>query len=184
VADPGEPDTCKVPVSPGDYHLPWDCGDTYACTQGNNGSFSHSGTMQYAYDFGLPRHTPVLASRGGVVSHSDNVVGPGEACYEGCTTSACCDACINSGNRVVVDHGDGTSALYLHLDEATVSEGATVNSGAVLGYSGTSGCSFGSHLHFQVMSTCGIWFCASVPMSFAEDANVVTNGTYTSQNCP
>lgn len=183
VADPGQPDACKAVVSPEAYYLPWTCGVTYTCTQGNNGSFSHSGNMQYAYDFGMPRQTPVLASRGGVVSHSDNLVGPGDACYDGCSDSACCNTCINSGNRVVVDHGDGTSALYLHLDQATVSKGATVQTGDMLGYSGTSGCSYGAHLHFQVMNTCGIWFCSSLPMTFTENANIDTNVAVASQNC-
>lgn len=131
----------------------------------------------------MPRQTPVLASRGGVVSHSDNIVGPGDACYDGCSTSACCDACINSGNRVVINHGDGTSAVYLHLDSAVAAKGATVTTGMLLGYSGTSGCSFGAHLHFQVMTTCGSYFCQSIPMTFTEDPNIVTNSKPVSQNC-
>jgi murein DD-endopeptidase MepM/ murein hydrolase activator NlpD len=183
VEEPGKPDVCKPFVSPEAYYLPWACGLSYTCTQGNNGTFSHTGKSQYAYDFGMPRQTPVLASRGGVVSHSDNIVGPGDACYDGCSTSACCDACINSGNRVVIDHGDGTSAVYLHLDSAVAAKGATVTTGTLLGYSGTSGCSFGAHLHFQVMTTCGSYFCQSIPMTFTEDPNIVTNSKPVSQNC-
>lgn len=184
VAPPGENDYCKASVSPDGYMLPWACGAAYQVTQGNNSAFSHTGSSAYAWDFGLPRHTAVHASRGGTVVFSQNIVGPGDSCYDGCTTDACCSSCLNTVNRVVVDHGDGTNALYLHLDEATVPQGSTVKRGDMLGWSGISGCSFGAHLHFQVQEDCGIWFCNSVQMQFSEDPGLAEGDTPTSQNCP
>ncbi len=184
VAPAGVNDYCNSVVSPDGYAMPWACGDTYKVTQGNNSSFSHTGKGAWAWDFGLPRHTPLHASRGGTVIFSQNLVGPGDGCYDGCTTDACCTTCANTVNRVVIDHGDGTAALYLHLDQATATQGATVKRGDMIGYSGISGCSFGAHLHFQVQETCGIWWCQSVQMQFVEDPNLADGDSVTSQNCP
>src|SRR5262245_35921519 len=112
VAPDGTADGC-VPAGQPHYRLPWQCGTTYPVTQGNNGDIcgggtgDHTGTQQYAWDFGIPRHTPLKASRAGRVSLAANVVGPGQNCYDGCTqpfgTSAfwaCCNSCINTSNHV------------------------------------------------------------------------------------
>lgn len=54
------------------------------------------------------------------------------------------------GNRVVVDHGNGTVTLYAHLSVVRVRVGQTVNKGDVLGDMGSTGRSTGTHLHFEV----------------------------------
>lgn len=150
----------------------------------NNGPGSHVGRQQFAFDFGMPRGTPVLAARAGEVIFSDNRVGPGQDCYDGCQDGACCDRCLNTVNRVVLRHGDGTTSLYLHLDRATATVGALVGAGAELGVSGISGCSFGAHLHFQVQTDCGIWFCDSLDIDFAENPGTACGSQDASQNCP
>ncbi len=188
VAPPGQADACRAPAD-GQYRLPWSCGATYRCTQGNdgdtcgNGAGSHHGRQRFALDFGLPRGTIVVASRGGEVAFADNVSGPGGGCYDGCGDQACCDRCINSGNRVVVRHGDGTAALYLHLDEATVRPGQQVSAGEPLGRSGVSGCAFGAHLHFQLQQDCGSWFCDSLQVAFAENGTPGCGVSTPSGNC-
>jgi murein DD-endopeptidase MepM/ murein hydrolase activator NlpD len=53
------------------------------------------------------------------------------------------------GNLVVVVHPDGTSSLYAHLREAWVAAGERVAQGQVIGQVGTTGLSFGPHLHFE-----------------------------------
>lgn len=83
-----------------------------------------------------------------------------------------------------ISHGDGTSALYLHLDKATVQVGQVVGAGEVIGRSGTTGCSFGAHLHFQAQEDCGSWFCNSMHVEFAEAAPVAEGQWPTSENCP
>jgi hypothetical protein len=195
VAPPGVADYCNDDNA---YHLPWACNASYVCTQGNAGDIcgggtgDHTGTQQYAWDFGLPRHTPVLASRGGTVTVSANVTSSGHACYDGCTqpfgTSAfwtCCNGCINTANHVNVQHVDGTVATYFHLDVATVTVGQKVKAGDLLGYSGTSGCSSGPHLHFQVMGNCPTGYCQSIATSFAEAGVPACGDQVTSQNaCP
>lgn len=191
VAPPGQADVCNTPVSDGQYRVPWDCGQNFTCTQGNfgdtcgGGTGSHTDKQQYAFDFGLPRHTQVVAARAGTVVFSDNIVGPGDNCYDGCSSAACCSACLNTVNRVVIRHSDGTTALYLHLDQATATVGSNVNAGDPLGWSGISGCSFGAHLHFQVQQDCGIWFCNSLPIEFVEASPMACGVSASSQNgCP
>lgn len=184
VAPAGVADGCNTPATSADYRLPYACGVSYACTQGNNddtcgqGPGSHNGVGKFAYDLGLPRHTQVLASRGGVVLRSENVVGPGQPCFDGGGYD-----CRNSANRVVIKHSDGTIALYLHLDQATATKGATVAAGDPIGFSGTSGWSSGAHLHFQVSADCGSWYCQSLAMSFVEAPGMACGAKPTSQNC-
>ncbi len=54
------------------------------------------------------------------------------------------------GTYGVVSAGDGTQYLYGHLGAYALPDGAAVEPGAVLGFEGTSGCSSGYHLHFEV----------------------------------
>lgn len=55
------------------------------------------------------------------------------------------------GNRVVIDHGNGTRTLYAHLSRIDVVVGQSVNRGDRLGIMGTTGRSTGIHLHFEVI---------------------------------
>jgi len=55
------------------------------------------------------------------------------------------------GNHVTVDHGDGVTAVYAHLDSVAATEGQTVGKTTVLGMEGTTGASTGTHLHLEVM---------------------------------
>ncbi len=54
------------------------------------------------------------------------------------------------GNHVVVDHGNGFTTLYAHLDKISVSAGQGVDRGTQLGLLGTTGRSTGPHLHFEI----------------------------------
>lgn len=54
------------------------------------------------------------------------------------------------GNYVVVDHGDGYTSLYGHLQKATVKQGDTVSAGQQIGVIGSTGSSTAPHLHLRV----------------------------------
>ncbi|MFC1477822.1 M23 family metallopeptidase, partial [candidate division KSB1 bacterium] len=58
----------------------------------------------------------------------------------------------DTGNKVVIQHSDGTYARYYHLrkNSVTVQVGETVQRGEVLGLVGSSGYSTDPHLHFEV----------------------------------
>ncbi len=54
------------------------------------------------------------------------------------------------GNYIVVEHKDGQSTAYAHLDRLAVSKGDAVSKGQIIGYSGSTGRSTGPHLHYEV----------------------------------
>lgn len=54
------------------------------------------------------------------------------------------------GNYIIIEHNDGTSSVYAHLDKITVSKGSPVRKGDVIGYTGSTGRSTGPHLHYEV----------------------------------
>lgn len=56
----------------------------------------------------------------------------------------------SAGNRVVISHGNGLVAKYMHHSALTVSAGQSVFKGRQIGLVGNTGNSFGVHLHFRV----------------------------------
>ena len=178
-----------VPAVPSAYRLPWAAGESYPVTQGNSvnqdgqrctsGCATHDDdSMLYAWDFGLPEGTAVLAARAGTVSLINGNWRPDHC---GGNTEADSGAIISQvigvqANFVQIDHGDGTSALYLHLSKVApeidrkVKTGEPVVQGEVLGLSGKTGytrCQ--PHLHFQVQNTVTAdWFTTSQPITFAD----------------
>ncbi|WKY45484.1 peptidoglycan DD-metalloendopeptidase family protein [Eubacteriaceae bacterium ES2] len=54
------------------------------------------------------------------------------------------------GNCIIVDLGNGVSAVYAHLSAMYVSSGQTVSAGQTVGAVGSTGDSTGPHLHFEM----------------------------------
>jgi murein DD-endopeptidase MepM/ murein hydrolase activator NlpD len=143
--------------------------------QASHGSFSHNGTSTYAIDFTVPEGTLIVAAREGRVlaTRSDSDVGCEDA------------SCLDDGNYVIVDHGDGTTARYWHLQHegALVEPGDTVCAGDLIGRSGNTGWSTVPHLHFVVKDLFG----HSMPLLFRDVMDttggaVFAGGTFESQN--
>ncbi len=54
------------------------------------------------------------------------------------------------GNYVLIDHGGGKATLYAHATALNCKKGDVVNQGDVIAFVGTTGHSYGNHLHFEV----------------------------------
>lgn len=57
----------------------------------------------------------------------------------------------NYGNCVIVDHGNGIKTRYAHASRLCVQVGTVVEQGDLLALVGTTGQSYGNHLHFEVI---------------------------------
>jgi murein DD-endopeptidase MepM/ murein hydrolase activator NlpD len=154
--------------------LPWACGETYECTQDHTG-MSHYGKDKWAWDFGLPIGAEVLAAAPGVVEMARLD-----------SNSGCCNvSCASAVNYVVINHGDGTAALYMHLaaQSSGLSVGDNVSTGDVVGQIGLTGWVCGAHLHFAVQGLCGSYWCQSVPSEFSGYGDPAYQDQLTSENC-
>ncbi len=123
------------------YRMPLGGTNAIRISQGYDGPFSHKGLEAYALDFPMQEGTPILAARGGTIADviQDKVT-------SGIRTGE------NEGdNRVVIEHADGTFAIYAHLRHGgSARVGQHVESGDLIGLSGDTGFSTGPHLHFEV----------------------------------
>jgi hypothetical protein len=203
----------RAGAEPNSYKLPWAAGQVHSVMQGTSrfdetgqctsGCSTHDDdSMRFAFDFDLPEGTPVLAARAGTVAlangswGSDHCGGVSTAA----TDSGADPVVGNETNFVEIDHGDGTSALYLHLSQVSESierkakTGERVEQGEVLGRSGKTGFTrCVPHLHFQVQdSVRADWFTTSRPVSFVDhdvvgrtaDGVPVQGESYDSDNVP
>jgi hypothetical protein len=153
--------------------LPFPAGKQVTISQGNFSNTSHSGTARYAVDFPVPEGTVAVAARSGVVLRVK----------EDSNTNCNNESCAASANYVVIDHGDGTRAYYLHLKQngALVQVGDVVCKGQTIALTGNTGWTLGPHLHIQVNDV----FEESLPIVFDElpaPGAPVPGGVYTSAN--
>lgn len=88
------------------------------------------GRLHAGIDIGVGYGTPIHAAASGAVALAG---------WEG-----------GYGNYTCIDHGGGLATCYAHQSSIAVSVGQHVTQGAVIGYVGDTGHSFGAHLHFEV----------------------------------
>ena len=110
------------------YEMPFPCGESWTGTT----RASHSPSSS-SIDWNRPDDVgdPVVAAAAGVV------------------TTAVPNGTHGYGRYVVVDHGNGESTLYAHLQTVNVGVGQTVDQGSMLGLLGETGNATGPHLHFE-----------------------------------
>lgn len=88
------------------------------------------GEYHRGMDYEVPEDTPVLAPTSGIVLFLGDLP--------------------LSGKTLIVDHGQGVVSAFFHLSRIEVTEGQTVEPGATLGRSGSSGVAATPHLHWGV----------------------------------
>ena len=71
------------------------------------------------------------------------------------------------GRYVILDHGNGLTTLYAHLERWKVKVGDELQAGDTIGIGGNSGRSFGAHLHFEMRYN-GIYINPETVYDFAE----------------
>jgi murein DD-endopeptidase MepM/ murein hydrolase activator NlpD len=146
------------------YYLPWSAGQQELLSQ----SIGHgTGQSYYAYDFYnlTNRNWPIVASRTGTVKYA---VWTYPNNYN--------DGNCNHANYIVLEDTSTTPTtyqVYLHLQYDSIpaslrSVGARVYRGQFLATADNTGCSSGSHLHFQVHTSTYSWFGTSVDITFSD----------------
>jgi len=134
---------------------------------------SHMEVMQTYYDETLKfedkvNHTPSIMPVNGPISSpfgyrknpfnnwtSEFHNGIDIACSNGTPVEATADGTVTFsgwdgywGYKVSIDHGSGITTFYAHNSKLVVKSGDTVTKGEVISYSGSTGRSTGSHLHY------------------------------------
>jgi murein DD-endopeptidase MepM/ murein hydrolase activator NlpD len=127
------------------YNLPFAKGSKFLLIQAYNSKMSHQNEL--ALDFKMKQGSKICAARGGIVT----------ATKEDSDVGGLKDEYLSKGNHIIITHNDGSTAMYWHLkkDGVLVHVGDTVVQGQHIGYSGNTGYTAFSHLHFQVQNASG-----------------------------
>ena len=88
------------------------------------------------------------ASPGGIGSTNHKGIDIGGVGYDSTVRAA--KAGKSYGNYVVISHGSGNTTLYAHMSKRLVFVGESVGQGDAIGVTGSTGCSTGPHLHFEI----------------------------------
>ncbi|MBP9763362.1 MAG: peptidoglycan DD-metalloendopeptidase family protein [Candidatus Pacebacteria bacterium] len=93
-------------------------------------------------DFGTPTGTQIKSVLAGTVQATGNTDAfPG---------------CVSWGKWILVKHNNGLTSLYAHLSSILVDPGQSVDTGSLLGLSGSTGYSTGPHLHLTLYASQGV----------------------------
>ncbi len=139
------------------FQLPFRCGQVWSGQTRTNHSPVNSVDFNREDDTG----DAVVASAGGTVSR---VANEGNTSY---------------GRWIEINHGDGYTTRYAHLNSQVVSQGSQVSKGQKIGTVGSTGGSSGPHLHFELRKN-GV---AIKPVFNGATALFFGTKSYTSKNC-
>ncbi len=117
------------PGASGNYIWPSDC--RYITSPFGSDLLNGVWRKHNGVDIGASYGTSIYASDGGTVVSS--------------TYSS------SYGNYVMISHGGGRYTLYAHMSKRLVGEGDAVKQGQVIGKVGSTGYSFGAHIHFEII---------------------------------
>lgn len=150
----GEYDCSVFPAAQSsEYILPWLVGQSYEAIPHTG----RDGPTHYAIDILMPIGTELIAIRDGVVTAVE------ERFVDG-------DHGPANSNYILVEHDDGTIALYFHLTNmgAIAQVGDEVRQGDIIARSGHTGPSTEPHLHLEVlMAGCAdMRQCPNIPLNF------------------
>ncbi|MCL2802177.1 MAG: M23 family metallopeptidase [Treponema sp.] len=115
----------SLPVTSTRRTSPYGFRRTNVYTDGSRTSSIHGGI-----DFGIPTGTEVFAcGRGRVVLSRMRIL---------------------TGYSIVIEHAPGIYSMYYHLDSVIAQENTIVETGTLIGLSGSTGFSTGPHLHWEL----------------------------------
>lgn len=142
-------------------------GGPFVVSQSFHGKASHSSNPQvlYAVDIAMPKGTPIVAVKDGIVMDVESDF----------SRSGWSDKYADEANFVRLVHRDDSMTIYAHLDSDSilVGRGQSVKQGELLGYSGTTGYSTGPHLHFAWQINTGK-LLESIPFEFTQGETPTT----------
>lgn len=122
-------------------------GSVTTCTQGYSCYDGHTG-IDYGMSSAVGHVTIRAAAQGTIFS-------------AGSSHDLCPDGVFRDALRVVISHDNGFQTKYWHLSSISINphtvlqwtSGDTIADSEEVGQSGTTGCSTGEHLHFQITDT-------------------------------
>jgi hypothetical protein len=125
-------------------NMPWPFDGTYSITQGprqTTNKCTHKGSLSESADFGMSTGTPIKS------------MSEGKVLFAGLDPSSAGGAKSGYGYYADItaktDDGKEFMIRYAHFSTLTVRTGDTVRVGQVIGLSGNTGYSTGSHLHLE-----------------------------------
>lgn len=119
----------ETPVYDDSFNPIWPC-PGYAYISGHFGDIYDDGNPHNGLDIAAAYGTPIIAAQSGTVLYAD---------YH-----------WSWGNNVLISHNANYATRYAHCSSLAVSVGQYVEQGQIIGYVGSTGYSFGNHLHFEV----------------------------------
>lgn len=132
----------------------WPCAGGYVSSKFGPRKPPKKGASSYHYgiDIAAGAGTSILAAK------------PGKCIYRGYSSIR--------GNFLKLDHGGGIVTLYQHCSKIIVSVGAQVKAGQKIALVGSTGCSTGPHLHFEVQ----IGGVCKNPLNYVSRGNTTYTG--------